>query len=172
MTNSNYKRTIFSWSMYDFANQPFTTLVVTFIYGTFFTKVIAENEIIGTALWSRAITITALFVAFLSPIMGALADRGGYRKVFLIFWTWVCILGTFALYYPLPGQVVAALTCFIIANIGFEMGSVFCNAYLPHIAPREKVGRISGYGWSLGYLGGLIALMISLFLFIIYVFVV
>ena len=80
MANLNYKRTIFAWSMYDFANQPFTTLVVTFIYGTFFTKMIAENEIIGTALWSRAITITALFVAFLSPIMGALADREAIEK--------------------------------------------------------------------------------------------
>ncbi|MBC8310875.1 MAG: MFS transporter [Candidatus Marinimicrobia bacterium] len=166
MTDSNYKRTIFAWSMYDFANQPFTTLVVTFIYGTFFTKVIAENEIIGTTLWSRAITITALFVAFLSPIMGALADRGGYRKVFLIFWTWVCVVGTFALYFPLPGQVVAALTCFIIANIGFEMGGVFCNAYLPDIAPREKIGRVSGYGWSFGYVGGLLALALCFVLFV------
>ena len=166
MANLNYKRTIFAWSMYDFANQPFTTLVVTFIYGTFFTKMIAENEIIGTVLWSRAITITALFVAFLSPIMGALADRGGYRKVFLIFWTWVCIVGTFVLYYPLPGQVVAALTCFIIANIGFEMGGVFCNAYLPDIAPREKIGRVSGYGWSFGYVGGLIALALCFVLFV------
>ena len=166
MANSNYKRTIFAWSMYDFANQPFTTLVVTFIYGTFFTKIIAENEIIGTALWSRAITITALFVAFLSPIMGALADRGGYRKVFLIFWTWVCVVGTFALYLPLPGQVVAALTCFIIANIGFEMGGVFCNAYLPDIAPREKIGRVSGYGWSFGYAGGLLALALCFILFV------
>ena len=166
MRDLNYKRTIFAWSMYDFANQPFTTLAVTFIYGTFFTKVIAENEIIGTTLWSRAITITALFVAFLSPIMGALADRGGYRKIFLIFWTWVCIAGTFALFFPLPGQVVAALTCFIIANIGFEMGGVFCNAYLPHIAPREKIGRVSGYGWSFGYVGGLLALALCFVLFV------
>mgnify|MGYP003328974293 CR=1 FL=1 len=73
MTKSNRKLTIFSWSLYDFANQPFTTLIVTFIYGTFFTKVIAENEIIGTLMWSRGITITALIVAFLSPIMGAIA---------------------------------------------------------------------------------------------------
>jgi len=166
MADKNYKRTIFAWSMYDFANQPFTTLAVTFIYGTFFTKVIAENEIIGTTLWSRAITITALFVAFLSPIMGALADRGGYRKVFLIFWTWVCVVGTFALFFPLPGQVVAALTFFIIANIGFEMGGVFCNAYLPHIAPREKIGRVSGYGWSFGYVGGLLALALCFVLFV------
>ncbi|MBC8257015.1 MAG: MFS transporter [Candidatus Marinimicrobia bacterium] len=160
------KRTVFSWSLYDFANQPFTTLVVTFIYGTFFTQVIAENEIVGTMLWSRGITITGLAVAILSPIMGAVADRGGYRKLFLIFWTIICILGSFLLYFPQPGQVVFALTVFIIANIGFEMGGVFCNAFLPDIAPKEKIGRVSGYGWSFGYVGGLIALVIGLLLFI------
>ena len=160
------KRTIFSWSLYDFANQPFTTLVVTFIYGTFFTQVIAENEIVGTLLWSRGITITGLAVALLSPIMGAVADRGGYRKLYLIFWTIICILGSFLLYFPQPGQVVFALTVFIIGNIGFEMGGVFCNAFLPDIAPKEKIGRVSGYGWSFGYVGGLIALVIGLLLFI------
>ena len=164
--NKNYKKTIFSWSMYDFANQPFTTLVVTFIYSTYFTQAIAPDEITGTMLWSRGITITALFVAFLSPLMGAVADQGGYRKVSLIFWTWVCIIGSVMLYYPLPGEIYKALTWFVIANIGFEMGSVFCNAYLPNIAPKEKIGRVSGYGWSLGYVGGLASLVIALFLFI------
>ena len=160
LINKNNK-TIFAWSMYDFANQPYTTLIITFIYSTFFTKVIAENEIIGTALWSRAMTITALTVAFLSPIMGALADKGGYRKLFLMFWTYVCIIGSFALYFPLPGEIYKALFWVIISNIGFEMGGVFCNSYLPDIAPRNKIGRISGYGWSFGYVGGLIALLIG-----------
>ena len=83
--NQPYKKsTIFSWSIYDFANQPFTTLVITFIYGTFFTTVIAENEITGTILWSRGISITGIVVAILSPIMGAIADRGGYRKLYLM----------------------------------------------------------------------------------------
>lgn len=160
------KKRVFAWSMYDFANQPFTTLIITFIYGTFFTKVIAENEIIGTALWSRAMTITGLTVAILSPIMGAIADKGGYRKFFLMFWTYVCIIGSFALYFPLPGEVFKALFWVIIANIGFEMGGVFCNAYLPDIAPKSKIGRVSGYGWSFGYVGGLIALGLAMVLFI------
>ena len=147
--------------MYDFANQPYTTLIITFIYSTFFVKVIASNEIVGTALWSRAMTITALSVAFLSPIMGAIADRGGYRKSFLMFWTYLCIIGSFALYFPLPGEIYKALFWVVISNIGFEMGGVFCNAYLPDIAPENKIGRISGYGWSFGYLGGLIALSIG-----------
>ena len=160
LINKNNK-TIFAWSMYDFANQPYTTLVITFIYSTYFAKAIAPNEIIGTPLWSRAMTITALTVAFLSPIMGAVADKTGHRKLFLIFWTYVCIVGSFALYYPLPGEIYKALFWVVISNVGFEMGGLFCNAYLPDIAPKDKIGRISGYGWSLGYLGGLIALGIG-----------
>ena len=166
MNQPNSKRTIFSWSMYDFANQPFTTLVVTFIYGTFFTKVIAENEIVGTMLWSRGITITAIIVALLSPIMGAIADRGGYRKLYLIFWTWVSIIGALILWFPVEGQVVFALTAFIIGNVGFEMGGVFCNAFLPEITTKKNIGRVSGYGWSFGYVGGLVALAIALLLFV------
>ena len=161
MSINKNNKTIFAWSMYDFANQPYTTLVITFIYSTYFAKAIAPNEIIGTALWSRAMTITALTVAFLSPIMGAVADKTGHRKLFLIFWTYVCIVGSFALYYPLPGEIYKALFWVVISNVGFEMGGLFCNAYLPDIAPKDKIGRISGYGWSLGYLGGLIALGIG-----------
>ena len=164
--NSNYKKTVFSWSMYDFANQPFTTLIVTFIFSAYYTQAIAPNIHDGTFLWSIGIAITALFVAFISPLMGALADQGGYRKILLIFWSWICILSTIFLFFTYEGQIYIALFWFVIANIGFEMGSVFCNAYLPHIAPKDKIGRISGYGWSLGYVGGLIALMISLFLFV------
>ena len=164
--NSNYKKTVFCWSMYDFANQPFTTLIVTFIFSAYYTQAIAPNIHDGTFLWSIGIAITALFVAFVSPLMGALADQGGYRKILLIFWSWICILSTIFLFFTYEGQIYIALFWFVIANIGFEMGSVFCNAYLPHIAPNDKIGRISGYGWSLGYVGGLIALMISLFLFV------
>ena len=164
--DKHYKRTIFSWSMYDFANQPFTTLIVTFIYSTYFVQAIALDQITGTVLWSRGIMVTALFVAFFSPLMGAIADQGGYRKASLIFWTWICIIGSVMSFFALPGEIYKALTWFVIANIGFEMGGVFCNAYLPSIAPKEKIGRISGYGWSLGYVGGLISLVLVLFLFV------
>ena len=163
----NYKRTIFSWSMYDFANQPFTTLVVTFIFGTYFTEVVAENSIIGTFQWSWGISVTALIIAFLSPIMGAIADQGKLRKHFLIFWSLICVVGSLMLYDSVSGKIFYSLFWFVFGNIGFEMGSVFCNAYLPHIAPRNKMGRISGYGWSLGYLGGLVALVICL-VFLVY----
>ncbi len=156
------KGQVLAWSMFDFANQPFTNLVVTFIYGTFFTTVIASDVIRGTQQWSHAISITAIIVALLSPFMGALADRGGYRKIFLFGFTWLTIISTTALYFILPGEVMPALIYFVIANIGFEMGSVFCNAYLPDISHSKNIGRISGYGWSLGYVGGLIALALAM----------
>lgn len=157
------RRAIFSWCMFDFANSPFTTLVITFIYSTYFTKAIAENEIIGTALWSKGVTVSSLIVALLSPIMGAIADRGGHRKLFLLLTTALTIVASGVLYKFLPGQTMEVLMWFIIANIGFEMGMVFYNAFLPDIAPPGKIGRISGYGWSLGYLGGLLAMVVVLF---------
>jgi len=167
MSNStekiNNSGEVLAWSMYDFANQPFTNLVLTFIYGTFFTTVIASNEIVGTQQWSHAISITAIVVALLSPFMGALADKGGYRKMFMFFFTWLTIIATTVLYFVLPGQVIKALFWFVLANIGFEMGSVFCNAYLPDISHSKNIGRISGYGWSLGYVGGLLSLALAMF---------
>ena len=160
------RRAIFSWCMYDFANSPFTTLVVTFIYSTYFTKAITENEIVGTALWSKGVTLSAIMVALLSPVMGALADKGGFRKLFLLITTAIAAIGSAVLYKFGPGQAMQALLWFIIANFAFEMGMVFYNAFLPDIAPPEKIGRISGYGWSLGYAGGLLAMFIALFGFV------
>ncbi len=157
---------MWSWALYDFANSSFTTLVVTFVYATYFTQGIAENEITGTAQWSLAVTITAITVALLSPYLGAIADRGGYRKRFLLITTVVCVAGTVALFFPQRGEVLLALTLFTIANIAFEMANVFYNAYLPDIASPEKIGRISGYGWGLGYFGGLLCLVVALFAFI------
>ena len=158
----NSSRTIFAWALYDFANQPFATLIITFIYATFFTEVIAPDPVTGTVIWSHGITITGILVAVLSPWFGALADQGGYRRFFLVFWTWITIGGSLALYWIEPGQVHAAIFWIIIANTGFEMGTVFCNAYLPEIAPPDRIGRISGYGWSFGYVGGLLALVLAL----------
>jgi UMF1 family MFS transporter len=159
------RATIAAWCFYDWANSPFTTLVVTFIYGTYFTQAIAPDEIVGTALWSRGVTITALVVAILSPMLGAAADRGGLRVRFLLLSTFVCVVTTAALTYVAPGSanaVFLALTLFVIANIAFEMGMVFYNSLLPAIATPEKIGRISGYGWGLGYIGGLAALVVAL----------
>ena len=155
-------RSVWSWAFYDFANSSFTTLVITFVYATYFTQAIAPDPITGTALWSRAITITALVTAVCSPLLGALADRGGYRKAFVLLFSLVCVLATAGLYQVLPGQVAAALILVVIANLGYEFATVFYNAFLPDIAPQGRIGRISGYGWALGYVGGLLALLLAL----------
>jgi UMF1 family MFS transporter len=155
-------RSVWAWSIYDFADSPFTTLVVTFVYATYFTEAIASDRIAGTALWSRAITITALVVALASPILGALADRGGYRKLFVLLAMLVCSAATASLYAVTPGHVFAALLLFVIANIAFEFGTVFYNAFLPDVAPPGRIGMVSGLGWGLGYFGGLLALVIAL----------
>ena len=159
------RKEVLAWSFYDFANQPFTTIIVTFIYSAFFVKVIAPNPQIGTAMWANAIAVTAIIVAVLSPILGAIADNGGYRKFFLISFTAICALFSVLLYFPEAGDVFWALTLFIIANIAFEMGTVFCNSYLPDLSNQENSGSISGFAWGLGFVGGLLALFLALLLF-------
>ena len=156
------KRAIWSWALFDFAHSPFTTLVVTFVYATYFTQAIAADPISGTELWSRAVSITALIVAISSPVLGAIADRGGYRKLFFVITTVVCIGATLLLYRVLPGQVTLALVVFVVANVAFEACEVFYNAFLPDLAPRERIGFVSGLGWGLGYIGGLLALVVCL----------
>ncbi len=156
------KRTVFGWVLFDFANSAYTTLVVTFIYGTYFVSAIAPDKVAGTALWSRGITMTALCVAFLSPILGALADQGGLRKRFLFLSTVVTVAGTAALFWVAPGQIFWALFFFVISNIAFEFSNVFYNAYLPDISTQNNIGRISGVGWGVGYIGGLAAMVVAL----------
>ena len=157
------RRAIFGWAMFDFANSAFSSLVLTFIFSTYFTKAIAPSEIAGTALWSRALTVSGLTVALLSPFVGALADRGGFRKRILLVLTVIAVTGTASLFTAVPGEVMRALVLFVIANIGVEMGMVFYNSFLPDIAPPDKIGRISGYGWSLGYVGGLLAMVVAMY---------
>jgi UMF1 family MFS transporter len=156
------KRAVWSWALFDFANSPFTTLVVTFVYATYFTQAIVTDAVDGTVLWSRGITITAVVVALCSPVLGALADRGGLRKRFLIASTLVAIVSTALLYGIVPGQVMTALAVFVVANIAYEFATVFYNAFLPDLTTARNIGRVSGWGWGLGYLGGLLALAVAL----------
>ena len=160
------RKEIWSWCFYDFGNSAFTTLVITFIYSTYFTKAIAENEIDGTYLWSQAIAITAVIVSLLSPILGAIADKGGYRKIFLALTTYMSIGATALLFFPIKGQILFALILVVIANVNFELGGVFYNAYLPEIVSLKKIGRISGIGWGAGYLGGLLAMLVAMIGFV------
>ncbi|MES2304744.1 MAG: MFS transporter [Gemmatimonadota bacterium] len=158
-------RVIWSWALYDWANSAFTTLVVTFIYATYFTKAMAPDEVTGTAWWSRAVAISALLTAVMSPLLGAAADRSGARKRFLAVSTIISIIATTLLAFVAPGTAHAgliALILFVMAEMAFEAGNVFYNAFLPTIASQERIGRVSGYGWGLGYVGGLVCLGIAL----------
>ena len=165
LLKAKQNKQIISWSFYDFANQPYTTLIITFIYSAFFVNYIAPNEIEGTFLWANAISITAIIVAFLSPLLGAFADETGYRKFFLVFFTLLCSLFTALLYFPEKGDLSLAIAFVIISNIAFEMGCVFCNSYLKELSNDKNIGRVSGNAWGLGFLGGLSALFISFALF-------
>ena len=165
LSEEKQKKQIISWSLYDFANQPYTTLIITFIYSAFFVNYIASDEQQGTFLWANAISITAITVAFISPILGAIADNTGYRKSFLVFFTLICCLFTSLLYFPDKGDVILALTFVVISNISFEMGTVFCNSYLNDLSSKKNIGKISGNAWGLGFVGGLLALLVSFLLF-------
>ena len=153
-----------SWALYDFANSAFTTLIVTFIFGPWFTQNVASDPDAGSIFWTRALNVSALIVAISTPLLGAIADESGRRKRFLMIATVVCALGTAALWFVQPGDVVFALAAFVIANTAFEAGIVFYNAFLPDVSTPENIGRVSGFGMALGYVGGLICLGIALWL--------
>ena len=166
-------KTVWAWALYDFANSAFTTLIVTFVYATYFTQTMvldasgAGNAIAGSVLWSNGVAISAIIIALASPFLGAIADRTGTRKAFMFGTTAVCIVATVGLFFPVPGQALLAVSIFVVANVAFELAGVFYNAFLPDIAPPDKIGRISGNGWALGYAGGLVALVIALFLLVL-----
>lgn len=157
-------RVIWSWALYDWANSAFTTLVVTFIYSTYFTKAMAPDEVTGTAWWSRAVAVSAVLTALLSPVLGAAADRAGARKPFLAAATALSVVATalLAVIPPGPSLALAALAIYVVADLSFETGYVFYNAFLPTITSPERLGRVSGYGWGLGYAGGLLCMAIAL----------
>lgn len=162
---SAQRKVIFAWSLYDWANSAFTTLVVTFVYATYFTQAIAPDPLTGTTLWSRAVGVSAIVIALLSPVLGTLADHSASRRRYLMIATGLCISATVGLSFVAPGHSQAALlalTLFVVANVAFETGMVFYNAFLPVIAPPGRIGRVSGYGWGLGYAGGLGCLILAL----------
>ena len=158
------RKTVAAWCLYDWANSAFNTLVVTFVYSTYFSEAFASDPGHGTALWSRGVTTSYLLIAVLAPLAGTLADRGDRRR-YLIGCTLTCVVMTAALAFVSPSQanaVVVALAIFVVANIAFELGLVFYNAFLPSLASEDRLGRVSGYGWGLGYAGGLVCLALAL----------
>ena len=149
------KRKIFIWSLFDFANTSFSIVVVTFLYAVYFKKHVAFGEPIGDLYWSIGTSAAMIVTAFISPVLGAIADYSVGKKRFLLFFTILCIAGTFSLYFIGPGQIFWGIFLFVLANIGFEAGLVFYDAFLPEITEPKNYGRVSGYGYAMGYVGSL-----------------
>jgi MFS transporter, UMF1 family len=158
------RREIFSWSLYDFANSAFTTLIVTFIFSRYFAEVVAADPLQGAVLWTRAVNASAVIVALVMPVLGAMADYSGHKKLFLGLITVESVAFTALLFFVGPGQAGLAAVLFIAANVGFEGAQVFYNGFLPELSTRETIGRISGNAWALGYIGGLLALLAGLWM--------
>ena len=158
------RRAVASWCFYDWANSAFPTVIGTFIFGTYFTTAIAETPEIGAAQWGLALGLAGVAVALLSPVFGAIADQQGRRKPWLGGFTAMCVIATALLWYATPelSSVLWALIFVAVASAAFEFTMVFYNAMLPEIAPKGHVGRLSGLGWGLGYVGGLAALALCL----------
>jgi len=154
------KGRVFVWTLFDFANTSFSIIVVTFLYAVYFKKTVAGNEAIGDLYWSISTSIAMAITAFISPILGAIADYSAGKKRFLLFFTMLCILGTASLYFIGPGQIFWGIFLFVLANIGFEAGLVFYDAFLPEITAPKNYGRVSGYGFGMGYFGSLATLAI------------
>ena len=162
-------RKITAWLVYDLANSVYPTLVTTFIFGPYFVKAVAADETLGTSHWGLAMGIAGLLVAVAAPLTGAIADAaGGRHKSLLMTFTLICVMATACLYWvrPDPHYVVLALVLIVISTVAFELAGVFYNSMLGDIAPAHLLGRISGWGWALGYAGGLMALCTALFGFI------
>lgn len=158
------KREVASWCLYDFGISAFNTLIVTFIFSVFFIRTIHGDEDAGTVVWTWAVNISAIVVAVTTPVLGAIADFSQRKKLFLLIATLQTAIFTAILFFMGPGMAVPAAIVFVIANVGFEGGQVFYNAFLPEISTSKTIGRISGYGWALGYIGGLLALILALIL--------
>ncbi len=155
------KYKVFSWLLFDFANTSFSVIMVTFVFPLYFKNVICNGEPSGDALWGFSISLSMLLVALISPVLGAAADYSGKRKRFLFVFTLISVLATAMLSFSGPGMAVAAIALFILANIGFEGGLVFYDAYLKELATDKSVGRVSGYGFAMGYLGALAILLLT-----------
>jgi UMF1 family MFS transporter len=151
---------IFVWTLFDFANTSFSIVVVTFVYAVYFKKIVAQNLPIGDLYWSISTSIAMIITAIISPILGAIADYSAGKKRLLLFFTLLCIITTSLLYFITEGMIFWGIVLFVLANIGFEAGLVFYDAFLPEIAQSKNFGRVSGYGFAMGYLGSLATLAI------------
>ena len=164
------RRERIAWCLFDFANSAFPTIALTAFGGIYFVRVLAGEggvdvgvTTLGAATaWGLALSFSMGLVTVTAPVMGAIADRSGNKRAFMLVYVAVCVAATAGLAFVPPGAGLAALLLYVVANFAFEGAYVFYNAFLPELAPPERVGRLSGYAWALGYLGGLLALVCCL----------
>lgn len=156
---------IAGWLLFDWAAQPFFTLVTTFVYAPYFASAVARDPVSGQAMWGFATSAAGLVIALLSPALGAVADAGGRRKPWIAVFGAMLVIGCALLWLGRPGDaanVVPVLVAFALATIGAEFATVFNNAMMSSLVPPHRLGRLSGTGWAAGYIGGLISLVLTL----------
>jgi MFS transporter, UMF1 family len=161
------RRELFAWAMYDFANSGYTTVVLTTIFNAYFVGVVAGGAGglpagMGTLLWTVTVSIPNALVLVSAPVLGAIADHYAAKKRFLGITTLGCVLCTALLALAGPGDVWLAMTLVVLSNLTFATGENLIAAFLPEISHRDGMGRVSAYGWALGYLGGLTVLAMCL----------
>ena len=154
------RRGIWGWMLFDWAAQPFFTVVTTFIFGPYFISRMAESPEAGQIAWGYGIAAAGLLIAILSPVLGAVADRTGARKPWIGFFAVLKIAGLSLLWFAVPGaSPLWVLLAFAIAMVAAEFSIVFNDSMMPRLVSREDIGRVSNIAWGLGYLGGMIVLI-------------
>ena len=157
-----------SWAFYDWANSAFGAVINTFVFATYFSQGIAPDPVTGTAQWGWALAVSSILAAVLGPILGAMSDVNGRRKPWIFVFTWLSVIATALLWFAEPSTewVLFALVFVVIANLSLELAGVFYNAMLADLTTTDRIGRLSGWSWSLGYVGGVFCLVIALFAFV------
>jgi UMF1 family MFS transporter len=157
------RRRILAWCLFDFANSAYSAVIVATVFSIYYVSHIVGNERgLGDLWWGRAISLSLLGVVLTGPLLGALADRAGFRKRFFIAFTLLCI-ACIALFTTLaPGMILRGYALVALANFGFESAQIYYNAYLPDVAPPGRLGAVSGLGFGIGYLGSIVGLLVAL----------
>ncbi len=157
----NSKKKIFIWSLFDFANTSFSVIIVTVIYSKYFSNYVTDGR---KWMWGLAVSLSMILAAILSPPLGAIADVSRNRKRFLMIFTLLSVVCTALMFFVQKGDVFLGFILFVFANLGFEAGLVFYDAFLPNITEKKNFGRVSGYGFAMGYVGALVVLLIVMVL--------
>ena len=155
------KLALFGWVLFDWATQPFYTLVVTFLFAPYFVNGFMDDPARGSSLWAYATGIAELIAAALAPVLGAIADAGTPRKPWIAAFSVLLFVGLCGLWFAIPGEIELAprvLFSFGLATIGAELATVFTNAMMPSLIGNDRLGTLSGLGWATGYVGGLVSL--------------